>query len=155
MSDKIYTVDEIRKIVVPIAVKHGVAALYLFGSYARGEAAADSDIDFLMDGGEISDDGYRHGGDQKEPALREGQVYRGAEGADLEHDEEGGDHAVDALRAGKGLKDQHLAEHGRVFGEQAGSRLSDHADALGRAHAAESGGEEGAEDGEVVTAEYG
>lgn len=54
MSDKIYTVDEIRKIVVPIAVKHGVAALYLFGSYARGEAAADSDIDFLMDGGSIT-----------------------------------------------------------------------------------------------------
>ena len=53
MQDIIYTVDEIRKIVSPIAQKYGVAALYLFGSYARGEATAESDIDFLMDGGEI------------------------------------------------------------------------------------------------------
>ena len=54
MKEKIYTVDEIRAIAVPIARKHGVASLYLFGSYARGEANVDSDIDFLMDGGEIS-----------------------------------------------------------------------------------------------------
>ena len=53
MQDIIYTVDEIRKIVSPIAQKYGVAALYLFGSYARGEATVESDIDFLMDGGEI------------------------------------------------------------------------------------------------------
>ena len=53
MVEKIYSVDEIREIVLPIARRHGVAALYLFGSYARGEATAESDIDFLMDGGEI------------------------------------------------------------------------------------------------------
>ena len=53
MKEKIYTVDEIREIVIPIAKKHGVAALYLFGSYARGEATDESDVDFLMDGGEI------------------------------------------------------------------------------------------------------
>ena len=53
MKDRIYTVEEIRDIVVPIARRHGVAALYLFGSYARGEATADSDIDLLMDGGDI------------------------------------------------------------------------------------------------------
>jgi len=53
MVEKIYTVDEIREIVLPIARRHGVAALYLFGSYARGEATAESDIDFLMDGGKI------------------------------------------------------------------------------------------------------
>ncbi len=53
MQDIIYTVDEIREIVSPIAQKYGVAALYLFGSYARGEATVESDIDFLMDGGEI------------------------------------------------------------------------------------------------------
>ena len=46
MQDIIYTVDEIRKIVSPIAQKYGVAALYLFGSYARGEATVESDIDF-------------------------------------------------------------------------------------------------------------
>lgn len=54
MKSKIYTVDEIREIAVPIAQRHGVAALYLFGSYARGEATEDSDIDFLMDGGQIA-----------------------------------------------------------------------------------------------------
>lgn len=53
MNNKIYTVDEIREIVVPIARRHGVATLFLFGSYARGEATAASDIDILMDGGEI------------------------------------------------------------------------------------------------------
>jgi len=53
MVEKIYTVDEIREIVLPIARRHGVTALYLFGSYARGEATAESDIDFLMDGGKI------------------------------------------------------------------------------------------------------
>ena len=53
MNEKIYTVDEIRTIVIPIARRHGVAALYLFGSYAKGEATSDSDIDFLVDGGEI------------------------------------------------------------------------------------------------------
>ncbi len=53
MKEKVYTVDEIREIVIPIAKKHGVAALYLFGSYARGEATAESDVDFLLDGGKI------------------------------------------------------------------------------------------------------
>ena len=53
MVEKIYTVDEIREIALPIARPHGVTTLYLFGSYARGEATAESDIDFLMDGGKI------------------------------------------------------------------------------------------------------
>ena len=29
--------------------KYGLAAVYLFGSYARGEANADSDVDLLVD----------------------------------------------------------------------------------------------------------
>ena len=45
MSGKIYTIDEIRRIAAPIAARHGVAALYLFGSYARGEATPESDLD--------------------------------------------------------------------------------------------------------------
>lgn len=44
-----YTIDEIRTRVEPIAKKYGLAAVYLFGSYARGEATADSDIDLLVD----------------------------------------------------------------------------------------------------------
>ena len=49
MSDKIYTLDEIRSIANPIAQRYNIAALYLFGSYARGEATAQSDLDFRVD----------------------------------------------------------------------------------------------------------
>ena len=53
MSDKIYSLDEIKSIAVPIAQRYGVAAMYLFGSYARGEATAASDLDFRIDKGQI------------------------------------------------------------------------------------------------------
>lgn len=46
---RIYTIDEIREIVTPIAKKHSLKAVYLFGSYARGEATAESDVDVLID----------------------------------------------------------------------------------------------------------
>ena len=48
-GDKVYTIDEIREKAVPIAKKYGVKRLSLFGSYARGEADAQSDLDFLYD----------------------------------------------------------------------------------------------------------
>lgn len=48
-----YTIDEIRKISVPIAKSYGVDSLSLFGSYARGEADEDSDIDFYFDKGDV------------------------------------------------------------------------------------------------------
>lgn len=48
MSDKIYTIDEIKAIAVPIAKRYGISALYLFGSYARGEATSSSDLDFRI-----------------------------------------------------------------------------------------------------------
>jgi len=44
-----YTVEEIKRRISPIAMKYGLAAVYLFGSYARGEATAESDIDLLVD----------------------------------------------------------------------------------------------------------
>ncbi len=49
MSDKIYSIEEIKEIVAPIAKQYGVEKVYLFGSYARGEATKDSDLDFLVD----------------------------------------------------------------------------------------------------------
>lgn len=49
----IYTIDEIRRKVTPIAKKYGVKRLSLFGSYARGEADDQSDIDFLIERGKI------------------------------------------------------------------------------------------------------
>lgn len=45
----VYTLDEIREIAVPIAKRHQLRQLSLFGSYARGEATAQSDLDFRAD----------------------------------------------------------------------------------------------------------
>ena len=45
----VYTIHEIRSKVLPILVKYRIPAMYLFGSYARGNATEDSDIDFLID----------------------------------------------------------------------------------------------------------
>ena len=45
----IYTLDEIRKITVPIAERYRLKKLSLFGSYARGEASESSDIDFYAE----------------------------------------------------------------------------------------------------------
>ena len=48
-GDKVYTLEEIKAKAIPIAKKYGVKNLSLFGSYARGEADAQSDLDFLYD----------------------------------------------------------------------------------------------------------
>ena len=45
----VYTIDDLRRIIAPIAEQYGLRAVYVFGSYARGEANADSDIDLLVD----------------------------------------------------------------------------------------------------------
>ena len=45
----IYTIDEIKDIAIPIVSEYGIARLGIFGSYARGEANEDSDLDFIMD----------------------------------------------------------------------------------------------------------
>lgn len=44
-----YTVEEITARITPVAKKYGLPAVYLFGSYARGEADAGSDVDLLVD----------------------------------------------------------------------------------------------------------
>ena len=46
-----YTVDEIKKIVAALAAQYGADRIYLFGSYARGDADRDSDIDLRIDKG--------------------------------------------------------------------------------------------------------
>lgn len=45
----IYTIEEIKCRVLPVMEKYNSPAIYLFGSYARGEATDDSDLDFLVD----------------------------------------------------------------------------------------------------------
>lgn len=44
-------INEIQKVVVPIAHFYGVKRLYLFGSYAKGTANEKSDIDLLVEKG--------------------------------------------------------------------------------------------------------
>jgi len=45
----VYTIDELRRRITPIAKKYRIPAVYLFGSYARGEATEDSDVDVLIE----------------------------------------------------------------------------------------------------------
>ena len=53
MSDNTYTLEQIKEIIAPIAERHGVDRVYLFGSYARGEATPQSDIDLCIDAAAI------------------------------------------------------------------------------------------------------
>lgn len=45
---KIYTTEEIAEISKPILKKYHIPKVYVFGSYARGDAKEDSDIDFFV-----------------------------------------------------------------------------------------------------------
>lgn len=45
----IYTMDELKRMIAPIAQKYQLNAVYLFGSYARNEATDSSDVDILID----------------------------------------------------------------------------------------------------------
>lgn len=45
----IYSSCEIQQRIAPVAKRYGMKAVFLFGSYARGEAREDSDIDLLVD----------------------------------------------------------------------------------------------------------
>ena len=49
----VYTVEQIKDKIVPIAKQYDLSKIYLFGSYARGEADGKSDIDIAL---ELEDD---------------------------------------------------------------------------------------------------
>ena len=53
INKKVYTLKEIKRIIKPILNKYGINDIYLFGSYARGEAKSNSDIDIYCDKGNI------------------------------------------------------------------------------------------------------
>lgn len=48
-----YTIDEIKTKAMPIAIRYGVDSFSLFGSYARGDADEKSDLDFLIQKGDV------------------------------------------------------------------------------------------------------
>ncbi len=52
MSEKIYTIDEIKKILKKILNSMPVNSVVLFGSYAKNTANKNSDIDLIIDSDE-------------------------------------------------------------------------------------------------------
>ncbi len=46
---KLEDIQKIRNQLYQIAAKHGIRKVYVFGSVARGESQATSDIDFLVE----------------------------------------------------------------------------------------------------------
>lgn len=48
MDKNVVTLENITYLVKPLAEKYKVKEIYLFGSYARGEADESSDMDFLV-----------------------------------------------------------------------------------------------------------
>ena len=53
----VLSLDKIKELLIPILKKHDISYCYLFGSYARGEARDNSDIDLLVD---TSVDGFEY-----------------------------------------------------------------------------------------------
>ena len=47
------TIDQIKKAVAKAGDKYGIKSAYLFGSYAKGEANEDSDIDIIIEKGNL------------------------------------------------------------------------------------------------------
>lgn len=48
MNQKVYSLKEIINICTPILKKYNIKKAYIFGSYARGEATENSDIDIMI-----------------------------------------------------------------------------------------------------------
>ena len=48
-----YSIEELKTIIAPIAKQHGVKSVSLFGSYSKGTAAADSDVDLTIEKGPL------------------------------------------------------------------------------------------------------
>lgn len=47
------TIDEIKKAVAKVGKQYGIKSAYLFGSYAKGEANEGSDVDLIIERGDI------------------------------------------------------------------------------------------------------
>jgi predicted nucleotidyltransferase len=49
----VLTIKQIKERIKPVMERHGVKNVYLFGSYARGEANSNSDVDIYCDRGDV------------------------------------------------------------------------------------------------------
>ena len=52
-NHKIYGIDELKTMISPIAAQYDVDRIFLFGSYARGQATEESDVDLRVDKGRL------------------------------------------------------------------------------------------------------
>ena len=52
-NEQVYTIEEIAELIAPVAKKYNIPKVYIFGSYARGEATADSDVDLMIEVGDL------------------------------------------------------------------------------------------------------
>lgn len=49
MSSEVYTIEQLKDMLIPVFRVHGVKRAVLFGSYGKGQAGSNSDIDLLVD----------------------------------------------------------------------------------------------------------
>ncbi len=49
-----YSIKELERIIAPIAKRHGVESVRLFGSYSKGSADEFSDVDLLIEKGRLN-----------------------------------------------------------------------------------------------------
>ena len=50
-KEETLTVDSIRMLMLPVVKQYGIKKVFLIGSYARGQASKDSDVDLIISGG--------------------------------------------------------------------------------------------------------
>ena len=53
INHDVLTIKEIKDRILPILARHNIREVYLFGSYARGEAKNNSDVDIYCEKGDI------------------------------------------------------------------------------------------------------
>ena len=70
INPSVLTIKQIKTRILPVMAKHNIHEIFLFGSYARGEANNNSDVDIYCESGDIKtliDQGFFE--DELEEAL--------------------------------------------------------------------------------------
>lgn len=48
-----YSMEELRRIITPIAIEYGLQSVSVFGSYSKGTASLNSDLDLIIEKGKL------------------------------------------------------------------------------------------------------